>query len=174
MFSDAKLRNLLVAAGAVSLGGLLGCPIARPPVPPEYYDFRIMLQEAVADTTAGELRGDVEMQDRLDERLTDLAAIVRVDSLIVSWDSDAVLWPVAGAVTVALNRTLGTDGVGGSVRDAFQRPEGQRQAVDAIVIGLGRALRRVRTEGQAGEGDARQSAYPNSSSTANPRVANIR
>jgi hypothetical protein len=54
VFDGAKLRRPLVAAGAVTLGGLLGCPIARPPVPPEFYDFRLLLQEAVTDTTAGE------------------------------------------------------------------------------------------------------------------------
>ncbi len=124
-------------------------------MPPEYYEFRALLQEAIADTVASELRGDVEMQERLDSRLSDLSAILLVDSLIVDLDTDPVLWPVAGAVTFALNRTLNSDEVGGSVRDAIQNRDGQRQAVDAIVIGLGLALRRVRTEGARGR-DAAQ------------------
>ena len=95
------------------------------------------------------------MQERLDDRLSDLSAILLVDSLIVFLDTDAVLWPLAGAVTVALTRSLGSDEVGGSVRDAIQNPDGQRQAVDAIVIGLGMALRRVRTEGDRRSGAAR-------------------
>ena len=139
--------------GAGLAAATLACPIARPAVPAEYYDFRFTLQEAVADTVAAELRGDVEAQQRLDDSLTDLAAILLVDSLIVSLDSDAVLWPLAGAVTVALNRTLRSDETAGSVRDAIRNPDGQRQAVDAIVIGLGLALRRARMEGGPGSAD---------------------
>ncbi len=129
-----------------TLAATLACPIARPAVPPEYYDFRVTLQEAVADLVAAELRGDAEAQQRLDNRLTDLAAILQVDSLIVTLDSDAILWPLAGAVSVALTRTLRSNETAGSVRDAIQNPDGQRQAVDAIVIGLGMALRRTRME----------------------------
>ncbi|MGD2218137.1 MAG: hypothetical protein PVJ64_15375 [Gemmatimonadales bacterium] len=123
---------------------VLGCPINRPPVPWEYYDFRAALLASVADTSVAEMEGDPAMQDRLEDRLPDLAAILTTDSLVATLDTDPFLWPLASAVAAVLMRTLASDHATGSVRSAYDKPDGQRLAVDAIVIGLGRSLRRLR------------------------------
>lgn len=123
---------------------VLACPIQRPSVPREYYDFRAELQESVADTATAEMAGDPGMQDRLEERLPDLAAILTTDSLIATLDVDPFLWPLGSAVAAVLMRALDPDHTGGRVRSAFENPDGQRLAVDAIVIGFGKSLRRTR------------------------------
>ncbi|UCC71678.1 MAG: hypothetical protein JSV86_15040 [Gemmatimonadota bacterium] len=133
-----------IPATIALIAAALACPIQRPSVPWEYYDFRADLQEAVADTTVAELEGDMVAQERLDVSLTDLAAILTTDSLVAALDSDPVLWPLASAVAASIHRTLESDRVGGRVRSAFDSPDGQRLAVDAIVIGFGKALRRFK------------------------------
>jgi len=126
------------------LAAALACPIQRPPIPWEYYGFRAVLEESVADTAAAELRGDPAMQDRLEDRLPDLAAILTTDSLVATLDGDAFLWPLASAVAAVLMRTLESEHATGRVRSAYGNPDGQRVAVDAIVIGLGKGLRCLR------------------------------
>jgi hypothetical protein len=128
----ALLCGVLVSAVA--------CPIQRPPVPPEYLDFRARLQTAVTDTALVEMEGLGRMQARLEGRLTDLAAITRVDSLLAALEADEELYPLSGAIATTVRIRLEARGVSGSVRNAFANPDGQRLAVDAIVIGLGRAL----------------------------------
>jgi hypothetical protein len=128
----------------ILLAAALACPIQRPPIPREYYDFRAELQENVADTAVAEMEGDQAMQGRLEDRLPDLAAILTTDSLIATLDVDPFLWPLGSAVAAVLMRTLDSDIAGGRVRSAYGKPDGQRLAVDAIVIGLGKSLRRLR------------------------------
>jgi hypothetical protein len=118
----------------------MGCPISRPSVPVEYYDFRAQLQTAVTDTAMVEMEGLPRMQDSLQARLPDLAAILTVDSLLAALDASPTLSPLAGATASTVRMELNAENVGGGVRRAFQNPDGQRQAVDAIVIGLGRAV----------------------------------
>jgi hypothetical protein len=134
-----------VLAASVVLAATLACPIQRPTVPPEYYDFRVQLQGAVTDTAVVEMQGLSRMQARLANRLTDLAAILTVDSLLADIGADPELYPLSGAIATTVRIELESKGVGGSVRDAFRTPGGQRQAVDAILIGLGRALHIVQS-----------------------------
>jgi hypothetical protein len=122
------------------LASAVACPIQRPPVPPEYLDFRARLQAAVTDTALVEMEGLTRMQTRLQGRLTDLAAITTVDSLLATLEIDEELFPLSGAIATTVRIRLDARGVSGSVRNAFANPDGQRLAVDAIVIGLGRAL----------------------------------
>jgi len=137
-----KALAFLVIASAATI---VGCPIQRAPVPPEYMGFRAGLQDAVTDTALVEMDGLTRMQDRLEIRLTDLAAIVTVDSLLTALNADRELAPLGGAVATTVRIQLEAREVGGGVRKAYRNPDGQRQAVDAIVIGLGRALYRVRS-----------------------------
>ena len=137
-----KALAILVVAGATTI---VACPIQRAPVPPEFMGFRAQLQDAVTDTALVEMDGLTRMQDRLEIRLTDLAAIVTVDSLLTALDADRELAPLSGAIATTVRIQLEARGVGGGVRKAYRNPDGQRQAVDAIVIGLGRALYRVRS-----------------------------
>jgi hypothetical protein len=126
------------------LAAALACPIQRPPVPREYYVFRAALEESVADTAVAEMEGDPAMQDRLEERLPDLAAILTTDSLVATLDVDPFLWPLGSAVASVLMQMLESDHARGRVRSAYGNPDGQRLAVDAIVIGFGKSLRRLR------------------------------
>ncbi len=134
-----------VLAAALAAAGL-GCPLQRPPVPADYYDFRAELEAAVADTAVVELRGRSRVQTRLDDRLPEFAALLATDSLAAVLAADPQLARLAGAVSAALTATLESERVSGRVRKAFANPDGQRLAVDAMLIGLGRALRRLRFE----------------------------
>lgn len=140
-----------VLVASVVLAAALACPIQRPAVPPEYYDFRAQLQEAVTDTALVEMQGLSRMQAQLAERLADLAAILSVDSLLADLGADAELYPLSGAIATTVRIELESKGISGSVRDAFLTPDGQRQAVDAILIGLGRALHML----ESAAGDSR-------------------
>lgn len=131
-----------VATGALC-GALLACPIQRPPVPADYYDFRAALRAAVADSAEVALAERWAAHTRLERRLPELAALVDTDSLLGELAADSLLSSLAGVVGAALRQGLESDRVSGGVRKAFRKPEGQRLAVDAIVIGLGQALRRL-------------------------------
>ncbi len=137
-------RGRLGSVAAVLLLAALACPIQRPPVPADYYDFRATLQAAVTDTALVELAGRPAMQSRLEARLPQLAAIVASDSLLAALRFDSLLEPLSGSVQAVLSRALEAPGVSGGVRKAFREPDGQRLAVDAILIGLGTALRRLK------------------------------
>ncbi|KPK82494.1 MAG: hypothetical protein AMS25_02190 [Gemmatimonas sp. SM23_52] len=149
-------RNIVKRPAVVAATGLLiaalACPIQRPPVPPEYLDFRAELQSAVSDTAVVVLDGQPTMRVWLEERLTTLAAVVRTDSLLALLQRDTLLAPLAGAIAAKLATTLGSKRVGNSVRKAYGNSHGQRQAVDAIVIGLGLALRRLKSEARGFSG----------------------
>jgi hypothetical protein len=138
-------RRVIVAVLCCVLVAAVACPIQRPPVPPEYLDFRARLQTAVTDTALVEMEGLSRMQARLQSRLTDLAAITTVDSLLATLEDDQELYPLSRAVATTVRIRLEARGVSGSVRNAFANPDGQRLAVDAIVIGLGRALHLLET-----------------------------
>ncbi len=149
----------------LAVAGLLlasaACPITRPSIPPEFYDFRAQLQGAVTDTAVVELEGLSGMQAQLEDRLADLAAILTVDSLLADLGADPALNPLAGSVATTVRIQLESKDVSGGVRDAFQTPSGQRQAVDAIVIGLGRALRVLGASAETRRGElARWTARP--------------
>ena len=139
----------------------MGCPISRPSVPVEYYDFRAQLQAAVTDTAMIEMEELISMQDSLQARLPDLAAILTVDSLLAALDASPTLSPLAGATATTVRIELNAKNVGGGVRNAFMNPDGQRQAVDAIVIGLGRAVHLLRSA--EGKGASAQSSGPRQS-----------
>ena len=138
-------RPAVLAATALLIAGL-ACPIQRPPVPAEYVDFRAELQSAVSDTAVVVLDGRPTMRLWLEEQLTTLAAVVRTDSLLAVLQRDTLLAPLAGAIAAKLSTTLDSKRVGSSVRKAYRNPDGQRQAVDAVVIGLGLAIRRLKSE----------------------------
>ncbi len=128
------------------LSAELACPLQRPVIPAEYYDFRADLQAVVMDTALVVMEGDREAQDMLGDRLTELAAYLTVDSLLERMAADEPLRHLAEAVLTKTNVLLESDDVRGRVRNAFTSPDGQRLAVDAILVGLGRALYRVRSE----------------------------
>lgn len=140
-----RARRLIRFAFFFALTATLACPIQRPPVPPEYYDFRSDLQTAVRDTAIVEMEGLSRMQSRLEVHLTDLSAITRVDSLLTALEADSELYPLSGAIATTVRIRLESKHVGGGVRQAFLNPDGQRLAVDAIIIGLGRALYLLRS-----------------------------
>jgi hypothetical protein len=139
-------------AVAASLAGValaalaLGCPIQRPPLPRDYIPFRDALRDSVAERTHAELTGRPATEGRLRERLASLATIAQTDSLLVALQSDAALRPLADPVAETLAVLLVSDVADGGVRKAFQKPEGQRLAVDAVLIGFGNALRRLEVE----------------------------
>lgn len=128
------------------LGCALACPLQRPVIPAEYYDFRADLQALVTDTALVVMEGDREAQDMLENRLTELAVYLTVDALLERMAADEPLRHLAEAVLARTNVLLQSDDLGGRVRKAFAHPDGQRLAVDAILVGLGRALYRVRSE----------------------------
>ena len=119
---------------------MVGCPIQRPPVPQEYFYFRADLQGAVTDSAVSVMAGKEAMQARLDERITELSALLLVDSLVAILYADDRLSRLGGAVDATVKEQLQADGVGKDVRQAYLNEQGQRLAVDAIVVGLGRAL----------------------------------
>lgn len=95
------------------------------------------------------------MQTALEHRLTELAAITTTDTLFATLEADRELRPLAGAVATTLRIQLDSKKhVAGSVRSAFRTIDGQPLAVDAIVVGLGRALYLLRSEGAGTEGGA--------------------
>lgn len=122
----------------------VACPIQRPPVPAGYLEFRSHLQSAVADTAGQVLAGRLAAQERLDERLPELSALLATDSLVASLARDSLLAPLAAAVSSVIASELDPERTSGKVRKAFGLADGQRLAVDAIVIGLGTALRKLR------------------------------
>lgn len=178
----------LVLLGGLACAASLACPLSRPTVPFEYLDFRADLQRAVTDTALHEMRGLPKMQARLEDRLTELAAIRRTDSLLATLESDLELRPLAGAIATTLRIELESERVGGGVREAFANPDGQRLAVDGVIVGLGRALYLLRkraneeSDGSAAERRAvatesrygRPEVVSNSSATSMRRVARIR
>ncbi len=131
---------LAVLAGSATL---VACPIRRPAVPTEYFGFRADLESAIADTSASVMSGETVIKQRLYGRLPQLSAIVSTDSLIATLEADTVLERLAGPIAATLARALDADGVGGGVRKAFKKRDGQRLAVDGIIVGLGKALRRL-------------------------------
>ncbi|MGD8866920.1 MAG: hypothetical protein PVI01_04810 [Gemmatimonadales bacterium] len=140
-----EARLLLCTIATVALPAVLACPIQRSPVPREYLPFRAKLEDAVTDTALVEMEGLPRMQSQLESQLTNLAAILTVDSLLAALEADRELAPLAGAIATTVRIELESKGVDGGVRKAFRNRDGQRQAVDAIVIGLGRALYRLHT-----------------------------
>lgn len=142
--SFRRLQGL--AVGAAAAVATSGCPISRPPIPAEYFDFRADLQRAVTDTAMVEMEGLPRMQARLDGRLIELAAITRTDSLFVTLREDPALRPLAGAIATSLRILFEKGDYGGGVESAFRNRDGQRLAVDAMVVGLGRALYLLREE----------------------------
>lgn len=99
----------------------------------------------MTDTAIVEMEGLERMQSRLDDRLTDLSAITRVDSLLAALEADSELYPLSGAIATTLRIRLESKQVGGGVRRAYGNADGQRLAVDAIIIGFGRALYLLRS-----------------------------
>lgn len=132
------LTSIAVAAAGIA------CPIQRPSVPAEFYPFRAALEAAVADTAVIVMEGRPAIRERLYSRLPELAAVLTTDSLLRALAADTLLEPVAGPVAAQLDATLRSTETGGRARAAFRNPDGQRQAVDAILIGLGTAVRRLR------------------------------
>lgn len=129
--------------GVTLAGVVLACPIQRPPLPSDYIPFRDALRDSVAELAYSELAGKPAAQERLRERLVSFATITQTDSLFAALESDAKLWPLADGVAATVAAVLESDAADGGVRKAFRKPEGQRLAVDAVVIGFGKALRRL-------------------------------
>lgn len=146
------MKALKLGIAVIVLATAIACPIQRPPVPQEYYEFRAALEMAVADTATFVMLGDAEMRERLDSRLPELAAITSPDSLIALLDNDPVLWMLASPLASVLQRTL--RGAGGRTQSVYRNPDGQRLAVDAVIIGLGKAIRRSRAAARPPAGAA--------------------
>lgn len=125
---------------------IAACPIQRPPVPMDYFPFRDALRDSVAAVAHLELVGRPALQDGLEESIPQLSTVTRTDSLFTRLAADPVLSSLSSPLESALQGVLASDAASGGARKAFRRPEGQRLAVDAIIIGLGMALRRVRVE----------------------------
>lgn len=134
------------------LTAVLGCPIQRPPIPLDYYRFRDVLRDSVRSVAVVELSGRVAMQERLEEELPAFSTLTRPDSLLATLGADPILSPLAAPLERTVREVLESDVGSGAVRKAFRKPDGQRLAVDAILIGLGQALRQVRTSGGVGAG----------------------
>lgn len=141
---DRGVGVLAVAVvSVVSAAVVLGCPIQRPPIPRDYIPFRDAVRDSVAEVTYAALDGWPALEERLRERFPSFATITHTDSLFVALESDARLRPLADAVATTLRAVLDSDAADGGVREAFREPEGQRLAVDAVLIGFGNALRRL-------------------------------
>ena len=87
------------------------------------------------------------MTDQIDTIEVHVNVIMTTDSLVATLDVDPYLWPLGSAVASVLLQTLDADRASGSVRSAFENADGQRLAVDSIVIGFGKSLRRLRARG---------------------------
>jgi len=133
----------------------VGCPIQRPPVPMDYFPFRDALRDSVAAVAEVEMAGRPSLQGRLEESIAELAPLTRTDSLFQTLAADPLLSPLAVSLEDALQGVLRSDAASGRARKAFGRAEGQRLAVDAILIGLGTALRRLRVDREEGAGRSR-------------------
>lgn len=120
------------------------CPIQRPPVPDSYQRFRYQLELAVRDTAMEVLAERPAARDRLEGRLTELSALLVVDSLVARLRSDPLLGDLGAAVEATVHARLEADGVGADVREGFESATGQRLACDAILVGLGRAAHLLR------------------------------
>ncbi len=140
--SRTRLRPALAALGLFAL--LAGCLVQRPLIPQQYYGFRGALQVAITDTAMVVMAGRDSMQARLQQRLTELSSLVVVDSVVATLYADDRLSRLGGAVRRTVTEVLDSGEFGGSVREAYLNPDGQRLAVDAVVVGLGRALHLLR------------------------------
>lgn len=118
-----------------------GCLIQRPPVPPEFLDLRYEVRDSTAAAAADLLRGDVAAQQVVRERLRDYAAERQVDTLVAKLEADPVVAAVGLKVRQVLEAALGR--ASGRVRGALRHPDAQRQLVEAVVLGLGIAVRRA-------------------------------
>ena len=90
------------------------------------------------------MAGRDSMQARLQQRITELSSLVVVDSVVATLYADDRLSRLGGAVRRTVTEVLDSGEFGGSVREAYLNPDGQRLAVDAVVVGLGRALHLLR------------------------------
>ena len=116
----------------------------RPLIPQQYYGFRGALQVAITDTAMVVMAGRDSMQARLQQRITELSSLVVVDSVVATLYADDRLSRLGGAVRRTVAEVLDSGEFGGSVQEAYLNPDGQRLAVDAVVVGLGRALHLLR------------------------------
>ncbi len=116
----------------------------RPLIPQQYYGFRGALQVAITDTAMVVMAGRDSMQARLQQRITELSSLVLVDSVVATLYADDRLSRLGGAVERTVAEVLDSGEFGGSVREAYLKSDGQRLAVDAVVVGLGRALHLLR------------------------------
>ena len=140
--SRTRLRPALAALGLFAL--LAGCLVQRPLIPQQYYGFRGALQVAITDTAMVVMAGRDSMQARLQQRITELSSLVVVDSVVATLYADDRLSRLGGAVRRTVAEVLDSGEFGGSVQEAYLNPDGQRLAVDAVVVGLGRALHLLR------------------------------
>lgn len=148
---SAKFRRRVPAA--VWLPGLLaGCLIQRPPVPPEFLDLRYEVRDSTAAAATALLRGDTAAQQMVRERLRDYAAESQVDTLVARLEADPVVAPVGLKVRQVLEAALAR--ASGRVRGALPHPDAQRQLVEAVVLGLGIAVRRAEDSAERGQGGA--------------------
>jgi hypothetical protein len=137
---------------------LAGCLIQRPPVPPEFLDVRYEVSDSVAVAAAALLRGDAAAQQVVRERLPDYAAEGQVDTLIARLEADPVVAPLGLKVRQIVQDALAR--ASGRVRGALPHPDAQRQLVEAIVLGLGVAVRRTEDASSAERGGGGAATRP--------------
>lgn len=135
----------LVAAVVGSLSG--GCLIQRPPVPPEFLDLRYQVTDSTEAVAAAFLEGEAAAREVLRERLPSYATQTHADTLVVRMTETPALAPLGWKVREVLDAAIARSS--GRVRGAVAHPDAQRKLVEAVVLGLGLALRRVGEGGGA-------------------------
>lgn len=128
-------------AAAALTAALSACLIQRPPVPPEFLDLRYEVTDSTAAAAAPVLRGEPPMQDALRDRLPSYAAQTHVDTLVERMWGQPGTAPLGFEVRRVLDAAI--ERSSGRVKGALRHPDAQRQLVEAVVLGLGLALRRA-------------------------------
>lgn len=133
------------AFGVLAASSLLAaCLIQRPAVPPEFLGLRYEVLDSTTAAAQAFLAGDTVAQRLVRERLPEYARHVQVDTLVSEIEADPRLTPLGARVRVILEEAAGR--TSGRVRDALRHPDAQRELVSAVVLGLGKGLRRAREE----------------------------
>jgi hypothetical protein len=137
----APLAGSVARAASFAAVAFVGaCVIQRPPIPPEFLELRYEVTDSTAAAAVAFLRDEVTAREVLRERLPVLAAQTQVDTLVMRVTGDPELAPLGRALREVVDDAV--TGSSGRVRAALSHPDAQRQLVEAVVLGLGLALRR--------------------------------
>lgn len=144
--STARLGARIASLAAVALAA--ACLIQRPPVPPEFLWLRYDVTDSTAAAAVAFLRDDAPAREVVRERLPTLAAQTHVDTLVARVTGDPPLAPLGLELREVVDAAVARSS--GRVREALGHPDAQRQLVEAVVLGLGLALRRFGEEAPDG------------------------